>query len=203
MYKKRRSTSFSTHRRLTIAEGPHLADDATTMAAPMFCHLHLVHAARKQRHEGQTNATKATDYAEEDSRGSASRVAFMFDAGESDLLAERTGYGHGLPAQVRQELLAVGGYGSVSVCVGRRCRRSGWRRYGVCPRGLGRFLHDTIVGRGRNRHYRSRHRHWNGLGCCQRNVAVGGSWSGRGGDGDSRGFGCSSGILHGHNVTKQ
>ena len=139
MYKKRRSTSFSTHRKLTIAEGSHFSHHPITMAAPMFCHLHLVHAARKQRHEGQTNATKATDYAEEDSRGSASRVAFMFDAGESDLLAERTNCGHRLPAQVRQELLLVGGGGcvSVSVCVGRRCRRSGWRRYGVCPRGLG------------------------------------------------------------------
>ena len=77
MYKKRRSTSFSTHRKLTIAEGSHFSHHPITMAAPMFCHLHLVHAARKQRHEGQTNATKATDYAEEDSRGSASRVAAL------------------------------------------------------------------------------------------------------------------------------
>ena len=111
----------------------------------MFGHLHLVHATRKQRHEGQANAAETANDAEDNSRRTATGIAVMLDAGEPDLLTERTGYGHGLPAQVRQEPLSVvaAGGGCVSagirirVCVGRRCRRSGWRRNGVSSGGFG------------------------------------------------------------------
>ena len=75
-----------------ITEGPHLADDSVALATSVLGHLHLVHAARQQRGECQTNAAKASYRAQDGGRGTAAGIAPTVDAGQADLPAVRASY---------------------------------------------------------------------------------------------------------------